>query len=135
MKDTFDINTIMYKILASSNIGNNGGIYKNDTRPTNSQKEDIVINVIAMTTESCPQSATTNINVYVPDKQKCINGIDTNVEDTSRLHSLSDAVMNALRDAVVEGIKFVAISHLIIDEPSIHQHYVNIRVNWNIQQD
>lgn len=135
MKDSFDINTIMYKLLAAATIGNNGGIYKNDTRPVDSNKEDIVVNVIAMSTDVCPQTATSNVNIYVPDVSKKIGGKNMLVENTSRLSALSTAVLTALRAANLDGIKIVSTSHLTVDEPSINQHYVNIRVSWNIQID
>lgn len=135
MKDSFELNTIMYRVLAAANIGNNGGIYKNDTRPVDSTSEDIVINVIALTADELPQTATSNVNVYVADKPKKINGKDMLVEDTQRLSTLSKAVCSALRDARVTGLKFISESHNIVDEPSINQHCVNIRVRWNIQID
>lgn len=135
MKDSFDLNTIMYRVLANASIGNNGGIYKNDTRPVDSTAEDIVVNVISMTTDSQPQTATSNVNIYVADVKKRIAGKDMLVENTSRLSALSAAVLAALRGASVTGIKFVSETHTIIDEPSINQHCVNIRVRWNIQID
>lgn len=135
MKDTFDLNTIMYRVLAAANIGNSGGIYKNDTRPVDSTAEDIVINVIALTADELPQTATTNVNIYVADVSRNINGKNMLVENTARLSTLSKAVCAALRDARVTGLKFISESHTVVDEPSINQHCVNIRVRWNIQID
>ncbi len=135
MKDAFELNTIMYRVLAAANIGNKGGIYKNDTRPVDSKAEDIVVNVIALELDELPQKATTNVNIYVADKPQNINGKNMLVEDTTRLEKLSLNVVSALKSAYVEGLKFVSESQTIFDEPSINQHCVNIRVRWNIQTD
>ena len=135
MKDAFELNTIMYRVLAAANIGNNGGIYKNDTRPVDSKAEDIVVNVIALELDELPQKATTNVNIYVADTPKKINGKDMLVEDSTRMKELSRKVVDALKSAHIEGLKFLTESQSIFDEPSINQHCVNIRVRWNIQTD
>ena len=135
MKDAFELNTIMFRVLTDANIGNDGGIYKNDTRPVDSTAEDIVVNVIALEMDALPQMATTNVNIYVADKPKNINGKNMLIEDTTRLKELSRKVVATLQSAYVEGLKFVSESQTIFDEPSINQHCVNIRVRWNIQTD
>lgn len=135
MKDAFELNSIMYRVLAAANIGNDGDIYKNDTRPVDSTAEDIVVNVVTLELDALPQKATTNVNIYVADKAKNINGKNMLVEDTPRLQELSRRVVDALKSAYIEGLKFVSESQNIFDEPSINQHCVNIRVRWNIQID
>ena len=67
MKTSFDINTIVYRILNVQTVKNaiSGDIYKGDDRPDDSTDEDIVINTISLTQDFLPQIATSNVNVYV----------------------------------------------------------------------
>lgn len=125
----------MYRALTSAGLVNmiTGAVYREGQRPANSDKEDVVINSLSLTTSHCPQTAITNVNIFVPDKEFKASNAVTLMPDTAKMKLLTDFVMSALRRAVVEGVKFNPSSQTIIAEPAIKQHYVNIRVDWNIQ--
>lgn len=67
MKSDYDIKTDVYKALLNSPIkGAVSGELKKTKRPINSDKEDIVISVLANRTAQ-KQEAFVNVNVYVKD--------------------------------------------------------------------
>lgn len=88
-----------------------------------------------MTQDYHPQIATSNVNIYVPDKQIKIKGKEQQVSDSRRLSELSKEAINILKQAQVYGLTITTESQMTLDEPSINQHFVNIRVKWNIQTD
>lgn len=134
MKSIFDIDEILYNICSiavKSSIG--GGIYKEGDRPVNSNKEDVVINSIILTQDTYPQLGSSNINIYVPDHYVSIHNRRTRVVDRYRLEYLSKMITKALRDTIVEGLAISIDSHAILSENEIDQHFVNIKISWNIQ--
>ncbi len=138
MKTSFELEQILYRTLNVSVIKNaiSGGIYLGDTRPADSENEDITIDTITVSTDTCPQTATSNINVHVPDTDATMsNGKMTKIANRIRLKALTDKVMTQLRNASLTGIKIVPTMMSIMDESSINQHYANVRVDWNIQID
>lgn len=135
MKTSFEIDSIIYDLLNRSEIKKNisGGIYYQDSRPDDSTDEDIVINTITMTQDFLPQIATSNINIYVTDKACRIKGKEQLKPDTKRLSELTKSVLSVLREARIEGLKFIPESQTVLQEPAINQHCCNIRISWNIQ--
>ena len=129
----FDLNTDLFVLLNSSGITISGGVYIEDDRPDNSQLEDIVINTIDVTLDTSPQLATSNVNIYVPDKTKNINGTNQIKSDRIRLRELTNYVIKVLKDAKFEGMKLIVMSSRTMFEPNTKQHYQNIRIEWNIQ--
>jgi hypothetical protein len=134
MKQTFDTDSIMFSLLNSNQelkAEITGGIYSVQ-RPLNSVKEDVVVNTITLTQDSEPQTGVSNINVHVPDKQVTIAGVQQTVVNSARLKAISEIVLTAVREARIEGLKFIPESQTVIQESEIKQHYCNIRINWNI---
>lgn len=80
-----DIKDELWKWVSESTLATviTGKVYK-DQRPLNSDKEDIIVAVIARTAGSQIQQATANINIYVADKRRGQEAI----EDTARLRTL-----------------------------------------------
>jgi hypothetical protein len=137
MKQTFDTDSILYGILMKSPVKNaiNGNIYVGDDRPDDSQDEDIVVNSIYLTQDFHPQIGTSNVNIYVPDMNVKVGNKQQTKSSRVRLKALSEKAMNALRSAKVPGLLFSIESQNVLAEPSIKQHFVNIRISWNIQTD
>jgi hypothetical protein len=135
MKTTFDTDSILYSLLRDSPVSTaiNGGIYVGDDRPEDSEKEDIVVNSIDLTQDYLPQIGTSNVNIYVSDKNVKIRGKQQLQADRIRLKSLSEMAMEVLRGANITGLKLILGSQTILEEPSVKQHFVNIRIDWNIQ--
>lgn len=134
MKQTFDTDSILYQILNGSPAilsAISGGVYI-DERPDGSEAEDIVVNTIDLTQDNPPQLGTSNVNIHVSDKNVQINGIQQKKKDRERLKSLTTIVLDVLKSAKVEGLSLVTATQTTIKEPTINQHYVNIRVDWVI---
>ena len=129
----FDLNTDLFVLLNNSGITISGGVYIEDDRPDNSQLEDVVINTIDVTLDTSPQLATSNVNIYVPDKTKNINGTNQIKSNRIRLRELTKYVIKVLKDAKFEGMKLIVMSSRTMFEPNTKQHYQNIRIEWNIQ--
>lgn len=137
MKTSFDINTIVFRILNVQTVKSaiSGDIYKRDDRPDDSTDEDIVINTISLTQDFLPQIATSNVNVYVADKPKTIKGKSMLKADDTRLKAITDIVLSVLRAAKVPGLLFTIEAQSTLAETSVKQHFVNIRISWNIQSE
>jgi len=137
MKTSFDINTIVYRILNVQTVKDaiSGDIYKGDDRPDDSTDEDIVINTISLTQDFLPQIATSNVNVYVADKPKTIKGKSMLKADSVRLKAITGVVLSVLRAAKVPGLLFKVEAQSELSETNVKQHFVNIRLSWNIQSE
>lgn len=103
---TQDVETILFKILngapdVKSTI--NGQIYKDGYRPTNSGKEDISINVLAMSQDN-PQIAMGNLNCYVPDLKQTIGTGTEYVPNSTKLKSVAEKVKTAIDDALTSPL-------------------------------
>lgn len=134
MKQTFDTDSILYQILNGSPAilsAISGGVYI-DERPDGSEAEDIVVNTIDLTQEYAPQLGTSNVNIHVSDIDVQINGIQQKKKNRERLKSLTTIVLDALKSAKIEGLALIVTNQTTIKEPTINQHYVNIRVDWVI---
>lgn len=135
MKTTFDTDAILFSLLQNSPVKNaiNGGIYVGDDRPNDSDKEDIVVNSIDLTQDYLPQIGTSNVNIFVPDKNVKIAEKQQLQAKRTRLKELSAMAMKTLRGANITGLKLILGSQTVLEEPSVKQHFVNIRIDWNIQ--
>lgn len=134
MKQTFDTDSILYQILNGSQAiisAISGGVYI-DERPDGSESEDIVVNTIDLTQEYAPQLGTSNVNIHVSDIDVQINGIQQKKKNRERLKSITTIVLDALKSNKIEGLTLIVTNQTTIKEPSINQHYVNIRVDWVI---
>ena len=137
MKTTFDTDAILFSLLKNSAVKNaiSGGIYVGEGRPDNSEDEDIVVNTIYLTQDFLPQIGTSNVNIYVPDTYVEIKGMKQKKSNRVRLKALSERTMDVLKNANVEGLMFTVESQNTLALPDIGQHFVNIRINWNIQTE
>ena len=137
MKTSFDTDAILFDLLSKSSLNNaiGGGIYVGDTRPEDSTDEDVVVNTITLTQDYLPQIAMSNVNIYVSDTSKTIKGKKQLQANRTRLKSLSEKAMGVLRNARITGLKLIPTSQVVLAESSVKQHYVNIRIDWNIQID
>lgn len=134
MKQTFDTDSILYQILNGSPAilsAISGGVYI-DERPDGSEAEDIVVNTIDLTQEHAPQLGTSNVNIHVSDIDVQINAVQQKKKNRERLKSLTTIVLDALKSAKIEGLALIVTNQTTIKEPTINQHYVNIRVDWVI---
>jgi hypothetical protein len=134
MIQTFDTDTIIYKLLKDSTELTStisGGVYVYQ-RPFNSVLEDVVVNTIVLSQDSSPQIGTSNVNIHVKDKSISIGGLKQDMANIERLKEISAIVLNILRTQIVPGLSISIENQTTIPENEINQHYVNIRINWNI---
>jgi len=134
MKQTFDTDSILFGILKGNTELEgviSGGIYIRQ-RPDNSIKEDIVVNTIDLTQEYAPQIGTSNINIHCLDMPVIIEGTQQKKANLARLRSISELVLGIVRAVKIDGLTFTPSNQTLIQEAEINQHYVNIRINWNI---
>lgn len=110
-----------------------GGIYVQGERPDDSQEEDIVINNLYLNHE-VPQSGISNVNIHVTDTKVKIKDKEQRKAGRERLRKLTALVLQALKTANIEGLTVRVTNEAIIKEPTVYQHYNNIRVEWNIQR-
>lgn len=134
MKSAFDTDAILFSLL-NGNTSVKGGCYVRDTRPEDSTDEAIVVNTIDLEQDALPQIGTSNINIYVPDTSKKIKGKVQVSENSKRLKALTEEVLAIIRKANIKGLKLWPGAMTVMDEPTTKQHFVNIRINWNIQTD
>ena len=68
----------LWKLTSESDLAKmiTGAVYK-DRRPTNSDKEDILISVIARDAGSQIQQATANVNIYVEDIRRGEDSVES----------------------------------------------------------
>lgn len=126
---------IIYRLLAADTAVNtavSGRIYPAGERPDGSLTADIAVNTLALDT-NMPQTGTSNVNIHVPDIKLTIDGQQQYKTDRETLRTLTALVVEALESSVIEGLQLRISNQNLIAEESIHQHYMNVRVEWNIQ--
>lgn len=135
LKGAMDTDAIMFRSLIRGGVKDviDGGVYVGDSRPLNSTKEDVVVNTIDVQADSFPQVATTNVNIFVPDMEATIDGRLQVVANRERLKLISAVVRNIVNTMRVDGVKFYVTNEVVLNEQSLNQHYVNLRISWNIQ--
>ncbi len=133
MITTLDIIDIIYANLAESDlIGTTlsitGEIYKL-VRPMDADQEDIVINCLPVT-NNLLQLATVNVNIYVPDFHATVSGTQQYLPDLARLDTLAAMAITALDNINMPGYYFYVASQVVYNEEAIHQHFINIRIEF-----
>lgn len=132
---SIDTDDILYRIVkdavASGKVKISGGVYVQGERPDNSEAEDIVINTITVTGEK-PQTGTSNVNIFAPDKKVKIRGQEQRKADRERLRTIGDALFEHLQAQNVADLEYLIESDTTIKEIEVKQHYRNLRISWNI---
>ena len=132
MITSIEVVDLQYKFVSQSEIKSliTGDVHKWQ-RPDNSDKEDIVIGSIAVSSGSV-QPATININIHVPAIKVKIGGKTQYQPDVKRMRELSKKLVEIFR-----GNKGVYLGDVCscwisnqtdIKEPNIDQWYTNNRI-------
>lgn len=124
MTSSNDIKTIIYKIIKGSSLENEiiskgGSLYRN-SRPTNSNKEDIVISVLA-TRNAQFQMAYVNVNIYVPD----IRRDNDYIEDETRTKILQKKAIDLFKEIVHNDYKIEIESQETFKVQDLNEHLIN----------
>jgi hypothetical protein len=132
---SIDTDDILYRIVkeavTSGKVKISGGVYVQGERPDDSEAEDIVINTITVTGEK-PQTGTSNVNIFAPDKKVKIHGREQRKADRERLRKIGDALFAHLDAQNVDDLEYWIESDTTIKEIEVKQHYRNLRISWNI---
>ena len=129
MKTVYDGKQWILETLLQGGVKSivNGGIYK-DKRPSGSQKEDIVINDIAMTNDFL-QDGVFNVNCYVPYMSVTIGGITQYQPNHNRLKLIADAVYPLLHEQYKDTHNLTVVNHKTYEEEAEKANYINFRIN------
>lgn len=124
MTSTNEIKTIIYKIIKGSPLENEiiskgGSLYRN-SRPTNSNKEDIVISVLANRNAQF-QMAYVNVNIYVPD----IRRDNDYIENETRTKTLQKKAIDLFKEIVHNNYKIEIESQETFKVQDLNEHLIN----------
>jgi len=131
LRNTFDIETIIYQELNVSAITNviSGKVYKN-SRPLNSNKVDVVVGSLPINAEQL-QRTVVNVNVHAPNLKLSINGIQDNTQpDVATLKTITALVISALTDKAFTDYYFDVQQQVLFKDETSDEHYSNIRINF-----
>ena len=101
-----DVETIIFKVLNTATDFKSlisGQIYKDNYRPTNSGKEDVSINVLALSMEN-PQIAMVNINCHVPDLMQSLGGKTEYVPNSAKLKAVAEKAKQTIDAALLNPL-------------------------------
>ena len=134
MRDTFDIETILFKALNVPAITNviSGKVYKN-SRPLNSGKVDVVVGSLPINAEQI-QRTVANVNVHVPNLKLSISGVQDGTQpDTVTLKTVTSLVIEALTDKAFADYYFDVQQQVLFKDETTDEHYSNIRINFFLE--
>lgn len=115
----------IFNILKESEITISGNIYI-DSRPLNSEKEDIVVRTLAMNGGQ-RQAGVVNVNIHVPN----LHLIGDNTQpDRKRLNTIGNACLNALDDVWGRNYNF-HLQNAGTIEGDGKDWFLNIRVRFH----
>ena len=114
-------------LLGSVKTTINGGVYI-DRRPTNSVKEDIVINNLTMTNDFL-QDGVFNVNCYVPYLSVKIDNIIQFMPNTARMNVITKAVYSILEEQYSNSFNLAVVNHNTFEEDTEKANFINFRIN------
>ncbi len=132
MKTTLDLVDVIYTELKVGLLKDAiTGIVKKNSRPVNSNKEDAIINSLPITSEQL-QEAIVNVNVFVPNLNVSLSGVQNKIADHSRLKALGRLAVDELTDGISGDYTWDVQQQTVIEDNESDSHYVNIRVQFYI---
>lgn len=132
MMTTLDIIDLLWSKLDGSALKNaiTGKMYKL-VRLANSKKEDVVINCLPINNEQLSKTIA-NINIHVPDLTIEVDSIAQQVPDIVRLKSLAALAISILKDTWTSTLNYDVQQQVVIQDREAGDHYINIRLEFNI---
>jgi len=133
MTTTLAIIDTLFTKLDSSTLKTaiTGSICK-QKRDGNSKKEDVVINCLPVNNTQL-QTAIANVNIYVPDLQVAVNGMQDLQPDITRLEELANMAVEILDDNWTASLNYNVQQQVLFDDPDSKSHYINIRIEFFIE--
>lgn len=126
MKSDIFIKDDVYALIKNSPLASTvtGKICKQGVRPKGSDKEDVVIAVVANLNGQI-QEAVVNVNIYVADD---IKSDGQNQEATIRLRELCRIASETLEVGSGEDFRFTLESQRVIEVADTKEHVINNRI-------
>ncbi len=135
MVTTLDAVNTIYDILKDGSLTISGDVYKLDSRPAGSEKEDVVVNAITML-DGIIQDGTCNINIHVPDKNVAGDTAIYKIPNTDRLSAIGKQVVDIMGGdiGVVKNKEMFYVGAIsnAIKEDGLDEHYLNIRIEVEV---
>ena len=126
MRSDEDIKTDIFKFIKGSELYRSvSGKLSKRKRPKGSDKEDIVISILANENGQV-QTAYVNVNIYVRDVN--VDGQDE--EDTLRIASLSTLADNLLGEFYGQEYTLKILSQRVLEVPGAAEHVINNKVEY-----
>lgn len=124
MKSDIEIKDILFGIINGSKLHNavSGKLYKNK-RPTNSDKEDIIISVLDGLNGQI-QNSIINVNIYVQD----ITRDNDKIENEPRIRLLSKLAYELLEDYAEGDYQFSIEKQKCFNVDGVDEHCINNRI-------
>lgn len=131
MKSDIDIKDALYTFLKGTQLAEEatGSICKRSVRDPKSEKEDIVIKVVANVVGQ-KQEATIYVNVYVQDDY--ISTHAQNEEKTSRLRTLSQLCLTELETFRLDDARVKLEEQRIIEAGNDKEHVISNKLNYEL---
>lgn len=126
MTGTQEILNRVYQVAKGLKPFVNGDAYKEE-RPPKSNKEDIVVNVLASEPSSAQQTIV-NVNIYVKDKQVKVNEISYFAPNSERLAEVETKAIEYLKENYEGDFFFYCISCNTLKEQITNEHFLNFRL-------
>jgi len=124
---TFEVKDVLFGLVNVASVKGviSGNIYL-DFRPTDSDKEDVVINSLPISHTSW-QQCTANVNIYVKDLKAKLNGGTQDVPNRARLEVITKAVIDAVEGKGGEDwVCNVVSDHVFKNDDGSHMSNVRI---------
>lgn len=97
-------------------------------RPVNNRKIAIVVKTLATSGEQL-QKAVVNVNIHVPNLVINVDGQPDNSQpDRDKLNQVAGAVIEILKDALLNDTITGVGDTVMIDDPELGEHFMNIRI-------
>jgi hypothetical protein len=97
-------------------------------RPVGHKKIAVVIKTLAVTGEQL-QKAVVNVNIHVPNLINNIDGQpDMTQPDRNKLNEIAAVVIEALKNGILDDTVTGIGDAVMIDDPELQEHYMNIRI-------
>ncbi len=122
-----EVEDYVFERVRLLDLGINGKVYKHGTRPIDSKKEDCVVTFLTGTTGQIQQVEAV-VNIYVPDI-KVKNGLY--MRDIARCKQVEQRLKSVCDDLDSQAMQCELSGAIVtIEEPSIKQHFVSLKLRF-----
>lgn len=131
MKSDIDIKDDIYRHIKGSELEKMvTGKLSKTLRPAKSDKEDIVISILANTNTEI-QEAFVNVNIYVADLLRD----EQYEEDTIRLRELCDASKKLFDVGRGKGYRFTLEEQRVMEVQGTNEHFINNKLLYKFSKE